>query len=299
MRRSFWAITLVLVLSLSLFVTGCTQKEEPQGNEEQSVVEKFDGKIIGIEPGAGVMSATENAMEVYGLTDYTLVEGSSATMAAALADAINNEEWIAVTGWTPHWKFARWDLKYLEDPEGVFGEAEEIHTLARVGLEEDMPEVYAFLDNFNWPLEKMQEVMVWNSEEGADPYENGLRFIEENEELVDSWIPEEEATEKGKVRLIYVEWDSEIASSHVVQAVLQEKMGYDVELMAVDAGPMYQGLAAGDADATVAAWLPATHGHYLEQFQDKLVDLGPSVEGAAIGLVVPSYVTIDSIEDMQ
>lgn len=296
--RKFWSIALVFVLALSLLVTGCTDDGGTSGEGEQSVAEKFNGRIIGIEPGAGVMSAAENAIETYGLTDYTLVEGSSATMAATLADAIRNEEWIAVTGWTPHWKFARWDLKYLEDPEGVFGEAEEIRTLTRVGFEEDMPEVYAFLDNFNWPLEKMQEVMVWNSEEGADPYENGLRFIEENEELVNSWIPEEEA-EKGKVRLIYVEWDSEIASSHVVQAVLQEKMGYDVELMAVDAGPMYQGLSTGDADATVAAWLPATHGHYLEQFQDSLVDLGPSVEGAAIGLVVPSYVTIDSIADMQ
>ncbi|NMA01845.1 MAG: glycine/betaine ABC transporter [Clostridia bacterium] len=296
--RKNWSVALILVLALSLLVTGCTQNEKSQG-EEQSVVERFNGKIIGIEPGAGVMLAAENAIETYGLTEYTLVEGSSATMAAALGDAIRNEEWIAVTGWTPHWMFARWDLKYLEDPEGVFGEAEEIHTLTRVGLKEDMPEVYAFLDNFQWPLEKMQEVMVWNSEEGADPYQSALRFIEENEELVNSWIPEEAAAEKGKVRIIYVEWDSEIASSHVVQAVLQEKMGYNVELMAVDAGPMYQGLAAGDADATVASWLPATHGHYLKQFQDKLVDLGPSVEGAAIGLVVPSYVTIDSIADMQ
>ena len=75
-----------------------------------------------------------------------------------LGDAIRNEEWIAVTGWTPHWMFARWDLKYLEDPEGVFGEAEEIHTLTRVGLKEDMPEVYAFLDNFQWPLEKCKRL---------------------------------------------------------------------------------------------------------------------------------------------
>src|SRR5690606_3596353 len=101
---------------------------------------------------------------------------------------------------------------------------------------EDMPEVYEFMDNFSWSLDKMQEVMVWNSEEGADFYKNALRFIEENEELVNSWLPKGQEADRGKVRLIYVEWDSEIASSHVIQAVLQEKMGYDVELIAVDAG---------------------------------------------------------------
>lgn len=304
MRKSFWALALILILSIAVFAAGCGDKgeQQPQGTgepKEQSVVEKFKGRIIGIEPGAGVMSATEEAMDVYGLDQYTLVEGSSATMTAALADAIKNEEWIAVTGWTPHWKFARWDLKYLEDPEGVFGGAEQICTLVRKGLKEDMPEVYEFMDNFSWSLDKMQEVMVWNSEEGADFYKNALRFIEENEELVNSWLPKGQEADRGKVRLIYVEWDSEIASSHVIQAVLQEKMGYDVELIAVDAGPLYQGLASGDADATVASWLPLTHGHYLERFKDDLVNLGPSVEGAKIGLVVPTYVTIDSIAEMQ
>ena len=37
-------------------------------------------------------------------------------MTAALKSAIANDEEIAVTGWTPHWMFARWDLKYLDDP---------------------------------------------------------------------------------------------------------------------------------------------------------------------------------------
>ena len=162
-----------------------------------------------------------------------------------------------------------------------------------------MPDVYALLDNFSWTPDDMAALMVSNSEEGADEYENAVAWIEENADKVAEWIPEETATEKGTVKLIYVPWDSEIASTNVVTAVLQEKMGYDVELIEVDAGAMYQGLASGDADGMVAAWLPTTHGHYLDAIKDDVVDLGVNLDGTKIGWVVPSYVTIDSIEDLQ
>ncbi len=298
MKNKKTIIGLVTLLVLSLLVAGCGGKKAETPAEE-SVVDKFQGRVIGIEPGAGLMSASEEAIEVYGLTDYTLMDGSSATMTATLADAIANEEWVIVTGWTPHWKFAKWDLKYLEDPKNVFGGDEQIHTLVRKGLDTDMPDVYALLDNFNWTSDDMAALMVSNSEEGSDEYANAVAWIEENADKVAEWIPEETATEKGTVKLIYVPWDSEIASTNVVTAVLQEKMGYDVELIEVDAGAMYQGLASGDADGMVAAWLPTTHGHYLDAIKDDVIDLGVNLDGTKIGWVVPSYVTIDSIEELQ
>ncbi|MFP3360313.1 glycine betaine ABC transporter substrate-binding protein, partial [Planococcus sp. SIMBA_143] len=89
-------------------------------------------------------------------------------MATELGQAIDNGEEIIVTGWTPHWKFQTYDLKYLEDPEGVFGEAETINTLAREGLEEDAPRAYEILDNFYWETGDMEEVML-EIEDGADP----------------------------------------------------------------------------------------------------------------------------------
>jgi glycine betaine/proline transport system substrate-binding protein len=150
--------------------------------------DKFDGKIIGIDPGAGMMAKTEKILEEYKLDQMELMVGSGATMTAALADAIKKNEWVVVTGWTPHWKFAKWDLKYLEDPKNIYGGEEEIRTFVRLGLKEDMPEVYNFLDKFNWSLEDMQQVMVWNSEDGANPYENAKRWIEQNEAKVQEWL---------------------------------------------------------------------------------------------------------------
>lgn len=151
--------------------------------------DRFNGEIIGIDPGAGLMAATENALDVYNLDNMTLVEGSDAAMTAALGVAVDNNEWIVVTGWTPHWKEAAWDLKYLEDPELVFGEEEYVAAVARQGLAEDMPEVHQFLDNFFWTPEQLGEVLMWNEEAGADPYETAQRWVAENRDVVESWIP--------------------------------------------------------------------------------------------------------------
>jgi glycine betaine/proline transport system substrate-binding protein len=96
--------------------------------------EAIDGKITGIDPGAGIMGLTEDVIDAYDL-DIDLQSGSGATMTAALQNAVKNEEEIVITGWTPHWKFARWELKYLEDPHNVFGGAEQIHTIAPTGQE--------------------------------------------------------------------------------------------------------------------------------------------------------------------
>lgn len=150
----------------------------------------FDGKITGIDPGAGIMGLTEEVVEAYELEEMDIQSGSGATMTAALESAIQNEEDIVVTGWTPHWKFSRWDLKYLEDPKNVYGDAEQIHTIARQGLEEEMPEAYAILDAFEWTPEQMGEVMLMNQEEDADPYENAKQWVEENQDLVQEWLPE-------------------------------------------------------------------------------------------------------------
>ena len=149
--------------------------------------DSFNNEIIGIDPGAGLMSLSEKVVDTYDL-ELELRSGSGATMTAALSSAINNEEDVVVTGWTPHWMFARFDLKYLEDPENVYGGAEQIHTAVREGLENDMPEAYAILDAFEWTPEQMGEVMLMNQEDGSDPYENAKQWVEDNQDVVEQWL---------------------------------------------------------------------------------------------------------------
>jgi glycine betaine/proline transport system substrate-binding protein len=146
-----------------------------------------NGQVIGIDPGAGLMRTSEKVIKEYGLP-VKLVEGSDATMVAALKDAYARKEEIVVTAWTPHWMFARWDLKYLDDPKGVLGGEEKVYTVARKNLKAEMPELYTILTQFKLSLEDEQKVMVWNEEKGAKPGETAMRWVKENPEKVKAWL---------------------------------------------------------------------------------------------------------------
>lgn len=98
--------------------------------------DKFDNKIIGIEPGAGLMRDTADAVSAYGLK-LQLVEGSTAGMTAALKSAVDRQEWIAVTLWEPSWMVQKFDVKYLQDPKGVFPPPQTYYWIGQKGFSEE------------------------------------------------------------------------------------------------------------------------------------------------------------------
>jgi glycine betaine/proline transport system substrate-binding protein len=148
---------------------------------------RFDGAITGIDSGAGIMETTRRAIAAYDL-DMDLLTSSGAAMTASLKDAIQTERPIVVTGWKPHWMFARWQLKFLEDPQGIYGEAESIRTLTRRGLAKDMPEVVSFLRAFSLTDQQIGSLMD-NMRQTPSKEEAASAWIREHADLVDSWMP--------------------------------------------------------------------------------------------------------------
>ncbi|MBO0586319.1 glycine betaine ABC transporter substrate-binding protein [Sporosarcina sp. E16_8] len=272
-------------------------KNESGGDTTKTVGESVDNKITGIDPGAGIMEATDKVLVEYELTDWDLTTGSSAAMTASLKKAYDKEQPIIVTGWTPHWKFAKYDLKYLEDPKGVYGGEEQIRTIGRIGLAEDLPEAHKILSQFNWTEEDMGEIMV-AIQDGEKEDVASQNWVDANEDKVAEWTNGVEKVDGDKIKLAYVAWDSEIASHNVMKIVLED-MGYKVTLTQVEAGPLWTAVADGSADASLAAWMPLTHKTYAEKFEGKFEELGVNMEGVKVGLVVPTYMDIDSIEDLK
>ncbi|MFO7726104.1 MAG: glycine betaine ABC transporter substrate-binding protein [Oceanipulchritudo sp.] len=100
------------------------------------------------------------------------------------------------------------------------------------------------------------------------------------------------------IKMAYPNWAEGIAMTYLAQAVLEDELGYDVELTQADPGVIYGAVASGDQDVFLDAWLPHTHEPYWEEFGDELEDLGPNFGYGVTGLVVPTYMSIDSIEEL-
>lgn len=142
--------------------------------------------IVGIDPGASLMQMTEEAIRVYGL-DMTLVNSSEAGMMSALARAYRDRAPIVVTLWNPHWAFAEYDLKYLRDPEKVFGDGDDIHFMSRVGFGSDHPEVLGWLNAWDMGDRELGSLMA--SIEKAGDAEAGTRqWLAGHRVLADSWL---------------------------------------------------------------------------------------------------------------
>jgi len=148
--------------------------------------DQLDGKITGIDAGAGVMRRTEDAIKEYGL-NLRLMPSSGPGMATALSRAMKADKPIVVTSWIPHWMFAQWKLRFLEDPKNVFGEAEHVDTVANPGLAAKAPEAEAFLKKFSWSAEEVGSVML-AIRDGASPEAAAKQWIEANPERVDGWL---------------------------------------------------------------------------------------------------------------
>lgn len=168
-------------------VVGLVVPEYMDVNSIADLSDEAGQTITGIEPGAGVVNAAEDALNDYeNLDGWNVQTSSSGAMVTELTQAYQNEEDIIVTGWSPHWKFSSYDLKYLEDPEGSFGDGDTIDTFVREGLSEDLPEAYALLDNFFWETDHMEEVML-EIQEGAEPEEAARNWVDNNQDIVSEW----------------------------------------------------------------------------------------------------------------
>ncbi len=129
---------------------------------------RFDNTVQGIDPGSGLNQASEQALVDYNLTDMRLVASSSAAMTAVLDKAIRERRWVVVTSWTPHWMFARYKLRFLDDPQLVFGGVEWIHALGRKGLDRDYPDLAGFLSRFQIPDRELSDLLLMANERSAD-----------------------------------------------------------------------------------------------------------------------------------
>jgi len=120
-------------------------------DELNANADKFGGKIVGIEPGSGLMRDTANSVKAYDLK-LQLIEGSTAAMTAALKSATDRKEWIAVTIWEPSWMMQKYDVKFLADPKGVFPPPQSYYWIGHKGFSAENPHAREVIASVYVPL---------------------------------------------------------------------------------------------------------------------------------------------------
>lgn len=132
------------------------------------VREKLGGKILTSEVGNGQYKLTEKAIIEYKLDGYKMVASSESGMLSELDRNLKRDKWSLINAWSPHWMFAKWPLRYLDDPKHVFGGAEQIHVIARKGFSAEHPDVAHFFANFKIPKADLETLMSSARESSAD-----------------------------------------------------------------------------------------------------------------------------------
>jgi glycine betaine/proline transport system substrate-binding protein len=156
-------------------------------DELNSYYRQFDGNIFGSESNTDATAHVKTAMEVYKL-DFVLVNCTEAVLLEKLGSFISAGEWIVVAGWSPHWMFSQWSLKYLDDPEGVYGKDGTINTIARKNLSKDHPDAWHVLKNFYWDDNEIQSLMLLNHQHPESIVKNTEKWLNEHPKLQEKWL---------------------------------------------------------------------------------------------------------------
>ncbi|WP_277673535.1 glycine betaine ABC transporter substrate-binding protein [Piscibacillus halophilus] len=167
----------------------------PEYVEEETIddlagqAEKFDGEIVTIGEGAGIVDISKEVMNDpnYDLEGYELVPSSEAAMMSVIDDKIKNEEPFIITGWRPHSMFSKYDLKFLEDTQEHF-KYDNVYVLSYNGIEDQYPEAYDILSQWNIEVTELEDMMRAYEEEDISFEESASEWIEENRHTVDQWI---------------------------------------------------------------------------------------------------------------
>ncbi|MFE9663530.1 glycine betaine ABC transporter substrate-binding protein [Streptomyces sp. NPDC005955] len=182
-----WYSPTSLEITVPSYVKGVDSLADLKGKSDL-----FDGRIIGIEPSAGMMGLLkEDVLGAYGLDgEYEVVDGSTPAMLAELKRAYAKKEPIAVTLWSPHWAYSDYDLKKLADPKESWGEGDGVHTLSRDGFTGDHPEVGRWLKDFTMTEEQLTSLEADIQKAGKGKEQAAVRgWLDERPDLLDTWAP--------------------------------------------------------------------------------------------------------------
>ena len=152
-----------------------------------AVKSKLNGIIQGIEPGGGLMQASEKTIKDYNLAGYNLQSSSEAGMLAGVSRAYQSKQWIVATVWSPHWLFQKWKVRYLKDPKGTLGGEEQIHAFASKAFAGKFPRADVFMKHFKLTLADVEAIELEGNNTN-DYATAAMKFVDSHPEKLKAWL---------------------------------------------------------------------------------------------------------------
>jgi len=168
-----------------VYADGIQEISDLQGRGDE-----FGNQIVGIESGAGITREAGEAIETYGLDDFSLLDSSTAAMLTEFGAAVDSEEYIVATAWNPHWAVGEYNMEFLDDPEGIFADGDTYQVIAsETGQQNE--EVMSLLSQFEMNddqlyslMSEMHDAEEGNEEEAVDAWLENPEY----QELIDGWV---------------------------------------------------------------------------------------------------------------
>ncbi|WP_336333144.1 glycine betaine ABC transporter substrate-binding protein [Pseudomonas putida] len=154
-------------------------------DELNSIKDQVDSKIIGIEPGSGLMRDVAAAIKQYNL-QYTLVEGSTGAMTAQLQSAIERKAPLVTMMWQPSWMDLKFKPRYLEDPKKVLSPMQSYFWIAKKGFSIENPRVREAVASIFVPFDDITTINRYVFE-GLAMDKAVDKWWGENTPLVEKW----------------------------------------------------------------------------------------------------------------
>lgn len=155
--------------------------------------EKFDRTVYCIDPGSGANEVVKKAIEndIYGMGDWEIVASSTSGMLAQVKKEIRDEGWVMFCGWRPHWMNVIHDMKYLEDPEDLWGPnggESRVYTLATDEFPNVNPELTTFFKRFQVDSSVQSEWIYQYAYKEREAEAVAQEWIAGNMDTVEPWL---------------------------------------------------------------------------------------------------------------
>jgi glycine betaine/proline transport system substrate-binding protein len=154
---------------------------------------QLDHTIYGIEPGNDGNRLVLGMIRgnTFDLGDFKLLESSEQGMLAQVERAVHAHRPIVFLGWAPHPMNLRFDLRYLNGGDSVFGPnfgGASIYTNIRAGYARQCPNVAHLLRNLSFTVELESELMSAILDQHRDPQDAARDWLAAHPDMRARWL---------------------------------------------------------------------------------------------------------------